>query len=138
METTFKVYAFTTSAFQLALLSLFVRMDYKLPNMVVGLITKDSIRNALKHGITSKEVCDFAVNSELTSIVNESFCEQICLYLEQYAHPQMRIGTVNPVPSNVVGLCSVCFILCAYSPLRSCAARQSKSSCGSASAIVSW
>lgn len=70
VETTFKVYAFTTSPFHIKLLSLFIRLDYKLPNMIVGTITKQSIRNALKNNITS------------TEIVN---------YLDAYAHPQMRL-----------------------------------------------
>lgn len=34
LETTFKLYAFTSSPFQLALLNLFTRLDYRLPNMV--------------------------------------------------------------------------------------------------------
>lgn len=83
VETTFKLYAFTDSPLKLALLKLFCRLDYRLPNMMVGLITKDSIRHALKNGISSNEIIAF---------------------MDQYAHPQMRVkkGTAASVlPGNV-------------------------------------
>lgn len=69
VETTFKIYAFTQSLFHTKLLSLFVRLDYRLPSMIVGTITKQSIRNALKNNITSNEIIN---------------------YLDGYAHSIMR------------------------------------------------
>ena len=82
VETTFKVYAYTTSAFQLSLLNLFLRFDYHLPNLLVASITKESVRNALIHQITTQE---------------------IITYLEQYAHPCMKSGGGGSIlPENVV------------------------------------
>jgi transcription initiation factor TFIIH subunit 4 len=69
IETNYRVYAYTKSNLQIALLSLFAQMDYRLPNMVVGLITRESVREAFKNGITA---------------------DQILGYLYLHAHPQMR------------------------------------------------
>lgn len=84
-EKSFKVYAYTSSAFQRALLGLFCILHFILPNMVVGIITRESVNRAFRIGITAKE------------IVN---------YLEQSAHPAMReeakkVGSLVFVPENV-------------------------------------
>lgn len=79
LETTFRLYAFTTSPFHTALLGLFVRLDIALPNLLIGTITKESIRHALKSNISSTE---------------------IITYLNTYAKSEMRMNT--PVlPENV-------------------------------------
>jgi transcription initiation factor TFIIH subunit 4 len=80
LETTFRLYAFTTSPFHTALLGLFCRLDIALPNLLVGTITKESVRHALKNNISSNE---------------------IITYLESYARDDMKVNT--PVlPENVV------------------------------------
>ena len=81
VETTFKVYAQSPTAFQLSLLALFLRFDYHLPNLVVASITKESVRRALLNHISSQE---------------------IVRYLEQYAHACMRVGGGSVLPENVV------------------------------------
>ena len=80
IETNYRVYAYTTSWLQIAVLRLFTRISTRYPNMVAGKITRESIREAVKMGITS---------------------EQIISYLNTHAHPQMRHNT--PVlPPTVV------------------------------------
>ncbi|CCK71563.1 TFIIH/NER complex subunit TFB2 KNAG_0H01490 [Huiozyma naganishii CBS 8797] len=69
VETNFKVYSYSNSPLQIAILSLFVHLKSRFINMVTGQITKRSIINALDNGITA---------------------EQIIAYLETHAHPQMR------------------------------------------------
>ena len=86
VETTFKVYAYTTSAFQVSLLGLFLRFDYQLPDMLVATLTKDSARRAYINNISASELIG---------------------YMEQYAHPCMRAGVGGPggvslLPENVV------------------------------------
>ena len=86
VETTFKVYAYTTSAFQVSLLGLFLRFDYQLPDMLVATLTKDSCRRAYINNISARELIG---------------------YMEQYAHPCMRAGVGGPggvslLPENVV------------------------------------
>jgi transcription initiation factor TFIIH subunit 4 len=68
LETNFKLYSYANSPLQIAILSLFVQLKSRFNNMVLGQITRDSIRRALRNGITA---------------------EQILAYLETHAHPQM-------------------------------------------------
>lgn len=70
LETNFKLYAYTNSPLEIAILNLFVNLKIRFSNMVCGQITRESIRNALMNGITS---------------------DQIIRFLETHAHPQMRI-----------------------------------------------
>ncbi|KAI9473927.1 MAG: RNA polymerase II transcription factor B subunit 2 [Benjaminiella poitrasii] len=69
LETNYKIYAYTDSPLQIAVLNLFVQLQSRFKNMVTGLITRDSIRNALIKGITA---------------------EQIIYYMQSHAHAQMR------------------------------------------------
>lgn len=86
VETNYRVYAYTDSNLQVALLGLFTELMYRYPNLVVGVLTRESIRQALRGGITA---------------------EQIIHYLEQHAHPQMMksescIKSTSPLPPTVV------------------------------------
>lgn len=69
IETNFRVYAYTSSPLQIALLNLFINLRSRHPNMVTGKMTKMSVQRAIKLGITS---------------------QQIISYLTSHAHPQMR------------------------------------------------
>ncbi|KAI0059239.1 transcription factor Tfb2 [Artomyces pyxidatus] len=69
LETNYRLYAYTDNPLQTAVLNLFVTVKSRFPNLVVGSITRDSVRKALANGITA---------------------DQIISYLTTYAHPQMR------------------------------------------------
>ncbi|SCV05746.1 LANO_0H14268g1_1 [Lachancea nothofagi CBS 11611] len=69
LETNFKIYSYSNSPLQIAVLSLFVHLKSRFSNMVTGQITRESIRRALLNGITA---------------------DQIIAYMETHAHPQMR------------------------------------------------
>lgn len=69
VETNFKLYSYSNSPLQIAILSLFVHLKSRFSNMVTGQLTRESIRRALTNGITA---------------------DQIIAYLETHAHPQMR------------------------------------------------
>lgn len=69
LETNFKLYAYTNSPLEIAILNLFVTMKTRFANMVMGQITRESIRRALYNGITA---------------------DQIIRFLETHAHSQMR------------------------------------------------
>jgi transcription initiation factor TFIIH subunit 4 len=69
IETNYRLYAYTSSPLQIALLSLFVNLRSRHPNLVAGKMTKQSVQRAVKVGITA---------------------EQIIAYLNSHAHPQMR------------------------------------------------
>jgi len=69
VETNYRVYAYTTSDLRIALLGLFVTVQYRLANLAVGIISRESVRDAITHGITSQQIISF---------------------LEQNAHPEVR------------------------------------------------
>lgn len=68
IETNYRIYAYTSSNLQIAILSLFARIITRYPNMIAGKVTRQSIRFAVTRGITS---------------------DQIISYLTTHAHPQM-------------------------------------------------
>ncbi|GLB36471.1 hypothetical protein LshimejAT787_0307590 [Lyophyllum shimeji] len=69
LETNYRIYAYTDNPLKTAVLNLFVSLKYRFPNLVVGSITRDSVKKALNNGITA---------------------DQIISYLISHAHPQMR------------------------------------------------
>ncbi|KAJ3415381.1 RNA polymerase II transcription factor B 52 kDa subunit [Chytridiales sp. JEL 0842] len=77
IETNFKLYAYTQSPLQIAVLSLFCSLRARFANMVVGHLTRESVREALGNGITA---------------------DQIITYLSTHAHPAMT----SSLPSTVV------------------------------------
>lgn len=87
VETNYRVYGYTDSNLQVALLGLFTEMLYRFPNLVVGVLTRDSIRQAFRGGITA---------------------DQIISYLEQHAHATMltkentAINSTSLLPPTVV------------------------------------
>jgi transcription initiation factor TFIIH subunit 4 len=83
IETNYRLYAYTNSPLQIAVLALFVKLGTRYPNMVTGRISRESVSNAISHGITS---------------------DQIITYLGTHAHPQLvKAAQGNPVlPPTVV------------------------------------
>ena len=79
VETNYRVYAYTSSPLELAILRFFVRPEYRLPNVFVGALTRESVAGALQHGIGA---------------------EQIVAYLQQHAHPAVA-GRTPAVPETV-------------------------------------
>ncbi|TPX62900.1 hypothetical protein PhCBS80983_g00079 [Powellomyces hirtus] len=69
IETNFRMYAYTDSPLQIAILSLFVSLQARFQNMVTGLVTRDAVREALSKGITA---------------------DQIITYLTAHAHPELK------------------------------------------------
>ncbi|KDQ17691.1 hypothetical protein BOTBODRAFT_29852 [Botryobasidium botryosum FD-172 SS1] len=69
LETNYRMYAYTNNPLQIAVLNLFTTLKSRFPNLIVGALTRDSVRKALSNGITA---------------------EQIVSYLTTHAHPQMR------------------------------------------------
>jgi transcription initiation factor TFIIH subunit 4 len=70
IETNFRMYAYTSSPLQIAILALFSRLGTRFPDMVSGRLTRRSMRKAIvEHGITA---------------------DQIIGYLSAHAHERMR------------------------------------------------
>lgn len=79
VETNFRLYAYTASRLQTEILRLFERVEYKLPNLVVGIITRESCNNAFSSGISANQVVS---------------------YLEKHAHP--HVAQRKPVVPETV------------------------------------
>ncbi|KAF2303345.1 hypothetical protein GH714_016962 [Hevea brasiliensis] len=79
VETNFRLYAYSSSKLHCEILRLFSRIEYQLPNLFVGAITKESLYNAFENGITA---------------------EQIISFLQQNAHPRVA-ERIPSVPENV-------------------------------------
>lgn len=54
-----RVYAYTSSAVQQAILRFFVRCDVLLPNLFVGSITRESVMEALESGTSGEQIVEF-------------------------------------------------------------------------------
>ncbi|KAH9871693.1 hypothetical protein J1614_005948 [Plenodomus biglobosus] len=80
IETNYRLYAYTNSLIQIAILSLFTKLQHRFPNLVSGKLTKESVHKAVSAGITSA---------------------QIISYLSTYAHPQMQ-KNVSFIPPTVM------------------------------------
>ncbi|XP_001602702.2 general transcription factor IIH subunit 4 isoform X2 [Nasonia vitripennis] len=81
VETNYRVYAYTNSNLQVALIGLFCELLYRFPNLVVAILTRDSVRAALKSGITAV---------------------QIVGYLNQHAHNKMIDPGPPTLPPTIV------------------------------------
>ena len=80
IETNYRLYAYTNSLIQIAILSLFTKLQHRFPNLVSGKLTKESVHKAVQSGITSA---------------------QIISYLTTYAHPQMQ-KNIPYIPPTVM------------------------------------
>ncbi|KAH9762206.1 General transcription and DNA repair factor IIH subunit TFB2 [Citrus sinensis] len=56
VETNFRMYAYSTSKLHCEILRLFSKIEYQLPNLIVGAITKESLYNAFENGITAEQI----------------------------------------------------------------------------------
>ncbi|KAJ2512216.1 RNA polymerase II transcription factor B 52 kDa subunit, partial [Coemansia sp. RSA 1939] len=79
LETNCRIYAYTSSPLQIAILNLFAHLVNRFPNFVTGALTRESIRGAISHGITA---------------------DQIITFLTTNAHPQMH-GKMPVLPTTV-------------------------------------
>lgn len=78
VETNYRIYAYTQSTLQIAVLALFCKLNMRFPDMVAGRLTRASIRQAINFGITA---------------------DQIISYLAAHAHEQMhRTATLTNKP----------------------------------------
>ncbi|KAF3026598.1 hypothetical protein G7054_g4690 [Neopestalotiopsis clavispora] len=78
LETNFRIYAYTSSPLQIAVLALFCELKMRFKELVSGRLTRNSIRRAVDMGITS---------------------DQIISYLATHAHEQMhRVAASSKKP----------------------------------------
>jgi len=82
LETNHRIYAYTSSLLQIAVLNLFTKLTTRFANLVSGKLTKESVQRAISYGITS---------------------DQIISYLQTHAHSQMyKSDSSSVLPPTVV------------------------------------
>uniref|UniRef100_A0A915Q5C8 General transcription factor IIH subunit 4 n=1 Tax=Setaria digitata TaxID=48799 RepID=A0A915Q5C8_9BILA len=59
VETNYRVYAYTDSSLQLAILSTFTEMLYRFNDMSVGMLSREAVRRAFQVGITAAQIIAF-------------------------------------------------------------------------------
>lgn len=85
LETNYRVYAYTGNSLQLAILNLFVSLKTRFPNLAIGSITRESVKNALANGINADQA-----RPPVCGRCKEPTQPQIISYLGTHAHSQMR------------------------------------------------
>jgi len=69
---------------QIAVLNLFIAFRARFPNLIVGILTRESVKKALTNGITADQV---NLSLEIQAMTDKV---QILSYLVTHSHPQMR------------------------------------------------
>ncbi|KAM3596505.1 uncharacterized protein V6R79_015729 [Siganus canaliculatus] len=59
VETNYRIYAYTNSELQVALVALFSEMLYRFSNVVVAQVTRESVQQAIANGITAQQIIHF-------------------------------------------------------------------------------
>ena len=74
---------------QTAVLNLFVTFKTRFSNLIVGTITRESVKKALANGISSNQVRNPSASHETNGL---TFLDsmQIISYIMTHSHPQMR------------------------------------------------
>ncbi|KAH7827530.1 Transcription initiation factor TFIIH subunit 4 [Monocercomonoides exilis] len=81
VEPNARVYAFSSSPFHQRILSLFLDVEYLLPSLLVGSLTRRSVRRAFKADLHAEQIVD---------------------YLEQHCHPAAKKQSGSSLPEAVV------------------------------------
>lgn len=82
----YQVVAYTRSKLHFAMLSLFLELRARLPNVIIGVITRESMRRALATGIKGRQVLDFLkwhahpVVRRRSPVVPENISDQVLLW----------------------------------------------------------
>lgn len=103
VETNFRVYAYTSSPLDVAILRLFSRPSVRLPNLVVGAITRESVRTALVAGITARQILAYARQHAHSSVTGPpvplAVAEQITLWASERERVQCRAAALFTLPA---------------------------------------
>ncbi|XP_061598009.1 general transcription factor IIH subunit 4 [Cololabis saira] len=86
VETNYRIYAYTSSELQIALVALFSEMLYRFPNVVVAQVTRESVQQAIANGITAQQIIHFLrtrahpVMLKQTPVLPSTITDQIRLW----------------------------------------------------------
>jgi transcription initiation factor TFIIH subunit 4 len=80
VETNYRIYAYTSSSLQISILSLFTQLKYRFPNLVVGILTRESVGKAFGNGISANQIVHFLISNahiEMKKDLSESISKVI-------------------------------------------------------------
>ncbi|XP_031442523.1 general transcription factor IIH subunit 4 [Clupea harengus] len=86
VETNYRLYAYTNSELQIALVALFSEMLYRFPDVVVATVTRESVQQAIANGITAQQIIHFLrtrahpVMVKQTPVLPSTITDQIRLW----------------------------------------------------------
>ncbi|UKK00742.2 transcription factor IIH subunit [Theileria orientalis] len=108
VQSNFKVYVYTASPLQISVLSHLCELQARTPNLVVGVLTRESVQSAFKSGITSNEIIRFlspmklslSYSGNMNPLMDSSFAnykipENVCRQLKMWESERDRIE-LNP------------------------------------------
>eukprot|EP01135_Chromosphaera_perkinsii_P008592 Nk52_evm34s1401 gene=Nk52_evmTU34s1401 len=72
VETNYRIYAYTNSALSIALLGLFVDLTCRFPNLAVGIVTRESVNEALANGISADQIIKFLMKNAHPQLKNQT------------------------------------------------------------------
>ncbi|KAF7683094.1 General transcription and DNA repair factor IIH subunit TFB2 [Astathelohania contejeani] len=80
VETNYKIYGYTESPHDMAILSIFSRLNYQLPNLLVGQISEHSVFAAFERGITSQQINHYLKSHTKGKILPPTVADQITIW----------------------------------------------------------
>lgn len=99
-ETNFKCYVYTTSSLHVEMLRLFLDIECILPNLVVGVITRNSVKQAFRRSIKAANLIDFLTNNahplcvKKMRIVPDNVSDQIILWEMERDRISHKVGVL--------------------------------------------
>jgi transcription initiation factor TFIIH subunit 4 len=100
VETNLQVIAYVTNDLHAALLRFFIDVQIRMPNMVIGRITRDKSKEAFKIGMKSEQIIDFLVlhahpvMKKRSKIIPENVIDQLILWEAELSRLQMMDAIV--------------------------------------------
>lgn len=80
LETNFKLYAYTSSVYEMSIIQLFSNIYLKMPNLIKASITEDSLSNAFSKGVTSQQIINFLKSYSLFEDIPVAIISQIIIW----------------------------------------------------------
>lgn len=81
VETNHKIYAYTTSQYELSIMSLFCRIDLVMSFLVVGAISEENINRAFSKGITAEQIVNYL--RSYCKALPQAICDLIFIWESQ-------------------------------------------------------
>ncbi|VBB26182.1 unnamed protein product [Acanthocheilonema viteae] len=92
VETNYRVYAYTDSTLQLAILSTFTEMLYRFNDMSVGVLSRETVRRAFQVGITAAQIISFLrANAHPTTYAVTTECGGVIQSVPTTVADQIRL-----------------------------------------------